>query len=98
MTCLECGTVFQPGKTSQGRERRFCRTTCSRIYHGKHFDIRKRVEARKAACADAIREKLRAEFGPLSARDIALYRWVWRVAYNRGYGTGQRNPRRAVAA
>jgi hypothetical protein len=103
MICPQCGQSFIPGKRDKGRPpQRFCRVRCSRKWHGKHLlnvvqAQRKASATRRVAAADAIRAKLRTDFGVLTEREIALYRWVWKVAFNRGYGTGQRNPKRTQA-
>lgn len=89
--CRYCGELFTPAPRAHQRVPKFCRVLCSRRWHGEQ----RRGQAPTAALAARKRKDearltsiVAAEFGPLSAREQALARTMYRVGYGRGYNAG----------
>ena len=91
--CIQCRDLFTP-RPGQ----RLCTTAC---VHRWHSATRKgrvpeaAVSGRKQAANLAIQRNMAADFGKLSDRELALYTFVWNLAWQRGYNTGVRQPRLA---
>ena len=92
-TCAVCRKDF---RTLEGR-RKLCSMTCRNVFNGIRSRGRVPVQAIAAAKRrmDVIqRERLRELFGELSVREIAVFKWAWRRAYNRGYVAGRSESRK----
>lgn len=93
--CTRCGKAFKP--TYVGRKfcgRRCANRTRSEQLRGRlHPAIAAHIAKRNAD----VRDMLRAEFGELSIREIALFKWAWKRAYQRGYNHNYRRVRTEAA-
>ena len=81
--CEWCGKAL-----GQRHQKRFCRLKCWYAYQRKHLQGRQVVKAQEVRLAksrEAFRQKMAAEFGPLSDREIALVRKGLRRGYLRCY-------------
>ncbi len=94
--CVQCGAWFTPS-----RNPRFCRSSCSRRWHGEQRRGQPptaAIAALRKKAATEMRAKLSAQFGPLSVREIEIAKWIHGVAYQRGYNKAVAASQRKSAA
>lgn len=103
MACPICLTPFN----TWGKVRMTCSMTCRRVHQSRLMKGRlcsataakSAAEARGRRCRERTEADAKARFGPLSAREIALFNFAAKIGYRRGYHVQRRSPhRKAVAA
>lgn len=90
-TCPICQCQFTPMRRARGVQTQHCGLRCSRKAQAlalKGKTPTKAVLAVKAKRDQELRAALRGTFDELSVRDIELFRFAYRTAYNRGYLKG----------
>lgn len=99
-TCVVCTQPYTP----RYQEQETCGGRCARVHGGRQHkgqlppQFAKKIQARREARREAIRQTLGARFGELSAREIEIFTFVYRIAYDRGYAKGLAHQRRKAAA
>jgi hypothetical protein len=86
--CEWCQRPFAPREARI----RFCRRRCVDKWKSKQMEGHRwpMAEARNQQRLDRVKRDLGAEFGELSIREIQLFKWTWRTAYQHGYNKAYR--------
>jgi hypothetical protein len=82
MTCPICGSDVT-AKNARGKLRVTCSEPCRAALIARRGGAEKATAARKRACVLRVNQRLDYYFGHLSAREVAIVRYVWRHAYQR---------------
>ncbi len=81
--CLGCKRPFFPARPHSKTHGRKCASKwLSEQRKGK---LSPALAPHISAKTATTRAALRAEFGELSVREIAVFKWAWKRAYQRGY-------------
>lgn len=92
-----CGVCRQPFRPTDYR-RKLCSVKCRNAYNGirsKGKTPVEAIEASKRLRDQSTREDVRKQFGELSVREIELFKWTYKLAWQRGYNKAlHRQPRR----
>jgi hypothetical protein len=100
LTCAVCQRAFYRPPSEIRNERPMCSLACAGKRQAERQKGQTPTIAMRAAqrARDArLQEALKFYFGPLTQREVEIFRYAWRVAYQRGWNK-QRAGRRRVAA
>lgn len=102
--CVICRQPFQP----RFEEQRACAGRCARTWGGRQtqvdrvpFGFSVMVEQQRRARRDRVQATVRQRWQELSVREVEIFKFAYRIAYDQGYNKGfasQRRQQKANAA